>query len=135
MKNEALNNVVADRLQELLEGGSMNAFALRCGISTAQFARWCNRVSLPSADGIVRIARTTGVSADWILGLTDSRFGAGSASARSVTGPAAAASGSGTVNLAAFQTSRKALEDLAASNRALTETNALLARSLASRTR
>lgn len=132
MKTDALLAVVSARLKDLLGGSSANSFALRCGISTSQFSRWLKGESLPSADGIVRMARTTGAPADWILGLTDSRYGGAPAVARSVSGPAAAATGAGTVNMAAFQTSQKALEDLAASNRALTETNALLARSLAS---
>lgn len=131
MKSNELTSVVSRRLRELLGANSANSFALRCGISTSQFTRWLKGESLPAADGLARIVRTTGVSSDWILGVTESRAGMGGVSASSVGGPAAA-SGSGNVNVAALQTSQKALEDLAAANRALTETNALLARSLAS---
>lgn len=67
-------SVIADRLRELIGGGSARQFALQCGFDGARLSEWLSGRSAPGAENLRRIGATTGCSIDWLLGLSDERF-------------------------------------------------------------
>lgn len=61
----------SDRLRDLQGRRSQQEFALWLGINQSQLQKYLNGRSDPSAAIIAKIATRTGVSADWLLGLSD----------------------------------------------------------------
>jgi len=65
-----------DRLRELLSlsGLGKQEFAKRrCGVSYPMFNRYLNGFADPSIETLARIARTCGVSQEWLRGNSDDR--------------------------------------------------------------
>ena len=62
-----------DRLQELLRENktSQRQLALKIGVTSATVSAWCRGLKQPTADNIAAVARIFGVSADYLLGLSD----------------------------------------------------------------
>ena len=65
--------VLPKRLRESHEGEKSHAFAKRCGVKPQQLSRYESGEQLPGADRLAVFARAAGVSADWLLGLSDER--------------------------------------------------------------
>ncbi|WP_081629280.1 helix-turn-helix transcriptional regulator [Methylopila sp. M107] len=57
---------IADRLRELINGGSVNAFAAECGIPVATL-RENLKSSIPNAENAAKIAKTKNVSLEWLV--------------------------------------------------------------------
>ena len=66
--------ILPKRLREAHTGERAREFAIRCGVKPQQLSRY-ERVGgqLPGAETLATFAREAGVSADWLLGLTDER--------------------------------------------------------------
>ena len=66
--------ILPKRLREAHVGERAREFAVRCGVKPQQLSRY-ERVGgqLPGAETLATFAREAGVSADWLLGLTDER--------------------------------------------------------------
>jgi transcriptional regulator with XRE-family HTH domain len=66
--------ILPKRLREAHVGERAREFAVRCGVKPQQLSRY-ERVGgqLPGAEALATFAREAGVSADWLLGLTDER--------------------------------------------------------------
>jgi transcriptional regulator with XRE-family HTH domain len=82
------------RLKELRGNETQAAFASKLNLRQATYSRYESGEREPDLELLCQIAKTCGVSADWLLGLTDTRTGAGpvvtatGGSAASGTGPA-----------------------------------------------
>lgn len=63
------------RLDNLREGRPVTSFARSCGIPQQTMANYCKGERVPSLEALCRICSTNVVSADWLLGFTDSRTG------------------------------------------------------------
>jgi transcriptional regulator with XRE-family HTH domain len=63
----------ARRLKDTLEdlGMSQAELARRAFISKVTVSRWANAKGVPCADDLYGICEVLGVSADWLLGLSD----------------------------------------------------------------
>ena len=66
-----MKNVLPDRLRTLRGAGSQSEFALKIGVKQTSYSSWERGIKDPAAQTIAQIASTFGVSADWLLGLTD----------------------------------------------------------------
>lgn len=66
-------NSIGVRLKELRNSSSQSEMAASVGVKQQNWARWESGVVSPSADMIIEICRAHACSADWLLGLTDSR--------------------------------------------------------------
>lgn len=52
-------------------GYSQHELSEMSGVSQVQISRYEVDANMPTSDAIIRLAKTLGVSADWLLGLTD----------------------------------------------------------------
>jgi len=68
MKND---NILPQRLRELRGNESQEAFAKRLGVKQATYSTWERGIKDPASSTIVVIASRLGVSADYLLGLSD----------------------------------------------------------------
>ena len=68
-------NFFLSRLGELRDGRSVTKFARDCGIPQQTMAAYCKGDRMPGIEALYQIATTNVVSADWLLGFTDSRTG------------------------------------------------------------
>ena len=68
-----MKNVLADRLRELRGSMSQSDFAAKIGVKQTSYSSWERGVKDPLAQTLVQISNTPGVSADWLLGLSDER--------------------------------------------------------------
>lgn len=68
-----MENVLADRLRELRGSMSQSDFAAKIGVKQTSYSSWERGVKDPLAQTLVQISNTLGVSADWLLGLSDER--------------------------------------------------------------
>lgn len=68
-----MKNVLADRLRELRGSMSQSDFAAKIGVKQTSYSSWERGVKDPLAQTLVQISNTLGVSADWLLGLSDER--------------------------------------------------------------
>ena len=66
-------STIGDRMRELRGPSSLREMAEAIGIKYNAWARYEAGGSLPGAEIIEKICRTHACSADWLLGLTDSR--------------------------------------------------------------
>lgn len=62
-----------ERLKELRGDLSQDDFALKIGTKQTTLSNWERGFREPNYSGLVLIANSCGVSADWLLGLTDER--------------------------------------------------------------
>jgi hypothetical protein len=92
---------VTDRILELVGEQKPAKFAKNCGIPQQTFDNYIHGRT-PNADNIVKICSTNGVSADWLLGLSDSRNPGTSVTA---SGGSAAASHNSTATVTGGTTS------------------------------
>lgn len=63
----------ADRLKELRGPESLASFAEQLGINRVQYFKYESGKNAPSVDVLANICRVHACSADWLLGLKDSR--------------------------------------------------------------
>ena len=70
--------VLAERLRVLRGNASQCEFASKIGVKQTSYSSWERGVKDPAAQTVAQIASTFGVSADWLLGLSDNRDGAAS---------------------------------------------------------
>lgn len=68
-----MKNLLAARLRELRGVESQADFAAKIGVKQTSYSSWERGIKDPLAQTIVLIANTLGVSADWLLGLSDER--------------------------------------------------------------
>ena len=68
-----MKNVLADRLRALRGSMSQTDFALKLGVKQTSYSSWERGIKDPLAQTLAQIANTLGVSADWLLGLSDVR--------------------------------------------------------------
>lgn len=66
-------STIGDRMRELRGPTSLREMAEAIGIKYNAWARYESGGSLPGAEIITKICRAHACSADWLLGLTDSR--------------------------------------------------------------
>lgn len=67
----------SSRLKTLIGDGSVSAFARKVGLKQASVDRYVKEVHAPNAEAICAVATHFGVSADWLLGLSDNQNGEG----------------------------------------------------------
>lgn len=62
-----------ERLQELLHENkiSQRQLAREIGVTSAAVSAWCRGLKQPTADNIAAVAQFFGVTADYLLGLSD----------------------------------------------------------------
>lgn len=72
--------ILAERLRELRGSLSQCDFARKIGVKQTSYSSWERGVKDPAAQTVAQISSTFGVSADWLLGLSDNREGSSSAS-------------------------------------------------------
>ena len=74
-----LTEVFRERLAETIarSGENLTQFAKGCGVDRSAIAQFLDsrQVRLPRAEALRRIGETTGVSIDWLLGLSNARDG------------------------------------------------------------
>ena len=73
--NSIFMNLFPDRLKVLLDGRSSAEFARAVGVPQPMIHRYLKGKSLPTSDVLYRICKSTGGSADWLLGLDDNQKG------------------------------------------------------------
>lgn len=66
-----MKNILPDRLRALRGAQSQTDFALKIGVKQTSYSSWERGIKDPAAQTIAQIASTFGVSADWLLGLSD----------------------------------------------------------------
>ena len=71
-----MTSVLAERLRELRGNDSQCDFAAKIGVKQTSYSSWERGVKDPAAQTVAQISSTFGVSADWLLGLSDNREGA-----------------------------------------------------------
>lgn len=67
--------ILAERLRELRGDLSQCEFAAKIGVKQTSYSSWERGVKDPAAQTVAQISSTFGVSADWLLGLSDNREG------------------------------------------------------------
>lgn len=67
--------IFSQRLRELRGDMSQVSAARKAGISQQAWAKYETNCTKPSAESIINFVRCFGVSADWLLGLSDRRDG------------------------------------------------------------
>ncbi len=68
-----MNNKLPERLNELLRDRniSQRKLAKAIEVTSATVSAWCRGIKQPTADNILALSKFFGVSADYLLGLTD----------------------------------------------------------------
>jgi len=64
-------NAFPDRIESLRKGITQRDFARKLGIPLNTYTNWVRGVRMPNVDAIINICTRLGVSADWLLGLSD----------------------------------------------------------------
>ena len=101
--------IFLDRVKAIQAGESTRKFASRLGMTQQTVALYLSGKSKPSFDFVVNVSRHLGISADWLLGLSDCR-----------------APGCDAVNAPQIAALEKKLHDLEVENAALQKALALL---------
>ncbi len=65
-----MENDLSDRIKILCGDMSVAAFARKVGLNQAALDRYIKKIREPNNHAIVTIAKSCGVSTDWLLGLT-----------------------------------------------------------------
>lgn len=68
-----MKRVFADRLATLCEGRSVTECAKLWGLNQASLDRYLKQQRTPTGEAVASICKATGISADWLLGLSDTR--------------------------------------------------------------
>lgn len=68
-----MKKIFSKRLTELVGNKPVTEFARLVGIPQATIDRYLKMQRSPNGEFIARISKVTGVSADWLLGLSDQR--------------------------------------------------------------
>ena len=68
-----MENMLPQRIFTLRGGMPMSHFAKRVGIDASVLSKYERGFVVPSAEVVWKICRTFGVSADWLLGLSDNQ--------------------------------------------------------------
>ena len=76
-KGEIISGVFSSRLKTLIGDESVSSFARKAGLKQASVDRYVRGVHAPNAEAICTIATRFGVSADWLLGLSENQNGEG----------------------------------------------------------
>lgn len=66
-----MKNILPDRLRVLRGSSSQSDFADKIGVKQTSYSSWERGIKDPAAQTVAQIASTFGVSADWLLGLSD----------------------------------------------------------------
>ena len=69
-ENKAALSVFAKQLRLLRAEESQSSFAEQICVHPIQYSKYERGVNSPKIDVLMRICRVTGISADWLLGLT-----------------------------------------------------------------
>lgn len=75
-----MDTILGSRLRELRGATSQCDFANKIGVKQTSYSSWERGIKDPAAQTVAQIASTFGVSADWLLGLSNNREGASSSS-------------------------------------------------------
>lgn len=62
------------RLGELIDGRDIAEFARSIGFNTETLRRYTTGERTPKGDFLYELCKATGVSSDWLLGLSDARY-------------------------------------------------------------
>ncbi len=82
-KSTAVSKTFADRLNDLIADAKtedhlqIRDLAREIGIGAGSLSQYQNDVATPSIDALYKIAKYFGVSADWLIGLTNARTSSG----------------------------------------------------------
>lgn len=68
-----MKEIFSRRLKELVGDRPVTEFSRFVGIPQATIDRYLKKIRSPSGEYVARISTVTGVSADWLLGLSDQR--------------------------------------------------------------
>ena len=68
-----MTKLFVERLKELRGSLSQSEFANKIGAKQTTYSSWERGIKEPGIFAIISISNTFGVSADWLLGLSDSR--------------------------------------------------------------
>ena len=79
-----MKNIFPSRIRELRGEASQVSMARKIGVGQPTYSSWEAGIKFPLALQVRQIAITCGISADWLLGLSDRRDGA----VQTVTDPA-----------------------------------------------
>lgn len=63
--------ILPERLRALRGTMSQSDFATKIGVKQTSYSSWERGIKDPAAQTVAQIANTFGVSADWLLGLSD----------------------------------------------------------------
>ena len=74
-ESDRYNSVMAKRIRESVEssGLSQQKIADNVGVSRQAISQYCDGSTIPNADKLMKIAQFFGVSADYLLGLSETR--------------------------------------------------------------
>lgn len=61
----------SEKLESLRGGLTQREFAKRLGIPLTTYTNWITGIRSPSGEAILSICTQLGISADWLLGLSD----------------------------------------------------------------
>lgn len=70
-----MKNLLSHRLRELRGNYSQAEFCAKIGVPQTTYSGWEGGIKSPSANAIAQISNEIGVSADYLLGLSDERMG------------------------------------------------------------
>ena len=79
-----MKNIFPSRIRELRGEASQVSMSRKIGVSQPTYSSWEAGIKLPLATQIHQVSITCGISADWLLGLSERRDGA----VQTVTDPA-----------------------------------------------
>ena len=71
-----MKNIFPSRIRELRGEASQVSMSRKIGVSQPTYSSWEAGAKFPLANMIQRISITCGISADWLLGLSEHRDGA-----------------------------------------------------------
>lgn len=66
-----------ERLKQIRGSSSQRDFAATLGLKQTTYSRWELGQTEPSFESLMQICSQTGVTSDWLLGLSDERSGGG----------------------------------------------------------
>ena len=102
--------IFCSRLKEVRNSLSQNEFAKTLGIPQTSYSRYESGKNEPDYELLVAICRTFGVSADWLLGLTDERVPRGGNPSVTASGVGAVAAGGNMRNVRTAQECQRCAE-------------------------
>ena len=70
-KEDCDTKIFSSRIRSMIGEGTVSGFARRVGLKQAAIDRYVKCVRSPNIDAVKTIASACGVSADWLIGLTE----------------------------------------------------------------